>query len=115
MSLLPESGRLLEPVELVEASLGVTDDGGPAVIAIYDHPYNDGRFGLRFRLGQYPLSVYEGMPVAVAAQDPVLARFEERLVDHAFSPARRIELLADLRPRADVILFESVALAAVRR
>ena len=34
-----DSGRLIDPVELVEATLSVTNDGSPAVIAIYDHPW----------------------------------------------------------------------------
>lgn len=43
-----DSGRLIDPVELVEATLSVTNDGSPAVIAIYDHPWYDRRVGLRF-------------------------------------------------------------------
>ena len=38
----------------------------------------------------------EEMPTAVAAQVTLLARFYERLGDHAVNLARRIELLADL-------------------
>jgi phosphate transport system protein len=37
----------------------------------------------------------EGMPTAVAAQVTLLARFYERLGDHAVNLARRIELLRD--------------------
>jgi phosphate transport system protein len=40
----------------------------------------------------------EQMPTAVAAQVTLLARFYERLGDHAVNLARRIELLADLEP-----------------
>ena len=40
----------------------------------------------------------EQMPVATAAQVTLLARFYERLGDHAVNLARRIELLADSRP-----------------
>ncbi len=40
----------------------------------------------------------EEMPVTVAAQVTLLARFYERLGDHAVNLARRIELLADTRP-----------------
>ena len=40
----------------------------------------------------------EEMPVSVAAQVTLLARFYERLGDHAVNLARRIELLADTRP-----------------
>src|ERR1700678_336091 len=40
----------------------------------------------------------EGMPVTIAAQVTLLARFYERLGDHAVNLARRIELLADTRP-----------------
>ena len=40
----------------------------------------------------------EQMPVAIAAQVTLLARFYERLGDHAVNLARRIELLADSRP-----------------
>ena len=40
----------------------------------------------------------EQMPVATAAQVTLLARFYERLGDHAVNLARRIELLADTRP-----------------
>jgi phosphate transport system protein len=40
----------------------------------------------------------EEMPVATAAQVTLLARFYERLGDHAVNLARRIELLADTRP-----------------
>jgi phosphate transport system protein len=40
----------------------------------------------------------EEMPVTVAAQVTLLARFYERLGDHAVNLARRIELLADSRP-----------------
>jgi phosphate transport system protein len=40
----------------------------------------------------------EEMPVATAAQVTLLARFYERLGDHAVNLARRIELLADSRP-----------------
>jgi phosphate transport system protein len=40
----------------------------------------------------------EEMPVAVAAQVTLLARFYERLGDHAVNLSRRIELLADTRP-----------------
>ena len=40
----------------------------------------------------------EEMPAAVAAQVTLLARFYERLGDHAVNLARRIELLADTRP-----------------
>jgi len=39
----------------------------------------------------------EEMPVTVAAQVTLLARFYERLGDHAVNLARRIELLADTR------------------
>ena len=35
----------------------------------------------------------EGMPAAVAAQVTLLARFYERLGDHAVNLARRIELM----------------------
>jgi phosphate transport system protein len=38
------------------------------------------------------------MPVPIAAQVTLLARFYERLGDHAVNLARRIELLADTRP-----------------
>jgi len=38
------------------------------------------------------------MPVTIAAQVTLLARFYERLGDHAVNLARRIELLADNRP-----------------
>jgi phosphate transport system protein len=40
----------------------------------------------------------EEMPVTIAAQVTLLARFYERLGDHAVNLARRIELLADSRP-----------------
>ena len=40
----------------------------------------------------------EEMTVAIAAQVTLLARFYERLGDHAVNLARRIELLADTRP-----------------
>jgi phosphate transport system protein len=40
----------------------------------------------------------EEMPVIIAAQVTLLARFYERLGDHAVNLARRIELLADVRP-----------------
>jgi phosphate transport system protein len=40
----------------------------------------------------------EEMPTAIAAQVTLLARFYERLGDHAVNLARRIELLADNRP-----------------
>jgi phosphate transport system protein len=40
----------------------------------------------------------EEMPTAVAAQVTLLARFYERLGDHAVNLARRIELLADTHP-----------------
>jgi phosphate transport system protein len=40
----------------------------------------------------------ERMPVTIAAQVTLLARFYERLGDHAVNLARRIELLADTRP-----------------
>ena len=40
----------------------------------------------------------EEMPVQIAAQVTLLARFYERLGDHAVNLARRIELLADTRP-----------------
>ncbi len=40
----------------------------------------------------------EQMPVQIAAQVTLLARFYERLGDHAVNLARRIELLADSRP-----------------
>ena len=40
----------------------------------------------------------EEMPIMVAAQVTLLARFYERLGDHAVNLARRIELLADVRP-----------------
>jgi phosphate transport system protein len=43
----------------------------------------------------------EEMPVAIAAQVTLLARFYERLGDHAVNLARRIELLADPSPGAD--------------
>ena len=39
----------------------------------------------------------EGMAVAIAAQVTLLARFYERLGDHAVNLARRVELLADAR------------------
>ena len=39
----------------------------------------------------------EGMPASVAAQVTLLARFFERLGDHAVNLARRIELLVDTR------------------
>jgi phosphate uptake regulator len=38
----------------------------------------------------------EDMPTAIAAQVTLLARFYERLVDHAVNLARRVELMADL-------------------
>jgi phosphate transport system protein len=40
----------------------------------------------------------EEMPFTIAAQVTLLARFYERLGDHAVNLARRIELLADSRP-----------------
>ncbi len=40
----------------------------------------------------------EEMPTAIAAQVTLLARFYERLGDHAVNLARRIELLVDTRP-----------------
>jgi phosphate transport system protein len=40
----------------------------------------------------------EEMPVTVAAQVTLLARFYERLGDHAVNLARRIEMLAEVRP-----------------
>jgi phosphate transport system protein len=40
----------------------------------------------------------EEMPVQIAAQVTLLARFYERLGDHAVNLARRIELLAETRP-----------------
>ncbi len=40
----------------------------------------------------------EEMPVAIAAQVTLLGRFYERLGDHAVNLARRVELLADVRP-----------------
>ena len=40
----------------------------------------------------------EEMPVTIAAQVTLLARFYERLGDHAVNLARRIELLAETRP-----------------
>jgi phosphate transport system protein len=40
----------------------------------------------------------EEMPASIAAQVTLLARFYERLGDHAVNLARRIELLADTRP-----------------
>jgi phosphate transport system protein len=40
----------------------------------------------------------EEMPVAIAAQVTLLARFYERLGDHAVNLARRIELLAETHP-----------------
>lgn len=40
----------------------------------------------------------EKMPVTIAAQVTLLARFYERLDDHAVNLARRIELLAESRP-----------------
>ncbi len=40
----------------------------------------------------------EEMTAAIAGQVTLLARFYERLGDHAVNLARRIELLADLRP-----------------
>jgi phosphate transport system protein len=40
----------------------------------------------------------EEMPITVAAQVTLLARFYERLGDHAVNLARRIELLAEVRP-----------------
>ena len=49
--------------------------------------------------GQLTMEVGEDeMPVAIAAQVTLLARFYERLGDHAVNLARRIELLADTRP-----------------
>jgi phosphate transport system protein len=38
----------------------------------------------------------EDMPTAIAAQVTLLARFYERLGDHAVNLARRVELMADL-------------------
>ncbi len=40
----------------------------------------------------------DGMPAAIAAQVTLLARFYERLGDHAVNLARRIELLAETHP-----------------
>ena len=40
----------------------------------------------------------EEMPVTIAAQVTLLARFYERLGDHAVNLARRIELLAESHP-----------------
>jgi phosphate transport system protein len=40
----------------------------------------------------------DGMPAATSAQVTLLARFYERLGDHAVNLARRIELLADTHP-----------------
>jgi phosphate transport system protein len=40
----------------------------------------------------------EEMPIAIAAQVTLLARFYERLGDHAVNLARRVELWADARP-----------------
>ncbi len=59
-----DSGRLRVSVHLVEATLGVTSDGSPAVVVIYDHPWYDRRVGLRSRLDQTPNAIYEGMSAA---------------------------------------------------
>lgn len=61
------SRQLRDPmVHLVDATLGVTNDGDPAVVIIYDHPWYDRRVGLRSRLDQAPMSMYEGMSTAEA-------------------------------------------------
>ena len=44
----------------------------------------------------------EEMPVIIAAQVTLLARFYERLGDHAVNLARRIELLPSPAPSLDV-------------
>jgi hypothetical protein len=71
-----DSGRLRDPmVHLVEATLCVTDNGSPAVIAVYDHPWYDRRVGLRSRLDQRPMSTYEGMSAA-ESRDYDIAEYE---------------------------------------
>ena len=77
-----DSGRLIEPVQLVEAKVGVTNEGSPAVIAIYDHPWYDRRVGLRSRLDQRPMSIYEGMSAAESrAHDIAVWEISEPLFD----------------------------------
>jgi phosphate transport system protein len=51
----------------------------------------------------------EDMPSAIAGQVTLLGRFYERLGDHAVNLARRIELLADLRPPPGSMLDDSIS------
>jgi hypothetical protein len=71
-----DSGRIRDPVvRIVETTLGVTDDGTPAVVVVYDHPWIDKRVGLRSRLDQVPMAIYNGMsPAESLAHD--IARYE---------------------------------------
>jgi hypothetical protein len=75
-----EGGWLLEPVKLIEARLGVADDGSPAVIAIYDHSWYSKRIGLKSRLDQSPMAIPEGMsPSEALAQDIAVYEISEPL------------------------------------
>ena len=49
----------MEPVRLIEASLGTDPDGVPVLLAIYEHAFWPERTGLRRRLDRWPVLLGE--------------------------------------------------------
>jgi hypothetical protein len=75
-----DGGWLLEPVSLVEVTLGEADDGSPAVVAIYDHSLYTERIGLKSRLDQSPMAIPKGSsPAEALAQDIAVYEISEPL------------------------------------
>src|SRR5271165_5341108 len=84
-----EGRWLLEPAKLVESGLDFESDGTPVLIAVYDHPCDDRRIGLRHRLNDVPMSIPEGHSPAEAMAEDIavfeisepLARWADTLVE----------------------------------
>jgi hypothetical protein len=75
-----DGGWLLEPVSLVQVTLGEADDGSPAVVAIYDHSLYTERIGLKSRLDQSPMAIPKGSsPAEALAQDIAVYEISEPL------------------------------------
>jgi hypothetical protein len=104
-SYFSQGRRLLEPARLIDASVDVDSDGCPVLVAVYGHPYYQGRIGLRHRLDQYPMSMPEGnSPAEAMAQDIAVFEISEPLGSY-YDHVKRTTLylmvlqLNSIRPR----------------
>lgn len=84
-----EGRPLLEAAKLLDSKIEAEPDGTPVLKAVYVHPYEDRRIGLRRRLTQFPLTIpagatpAEGMAETIALYEisEPLGRYSEILVN----------------------------------